>query len=220
MGTKATPIYLEQGAKRTLAGAMEWPGWCRSGRDDDAAIQALRDAGPRYAAVLRRAGLDAPDLDAELTVVERLTGNASTDYGVPDQAPPGDERPIGDAELERLRAILRAAWDALAEASRAAEGVELRKGPRGGGRDLEKIVGHVLEAEQSYMRRIGGAAPKTASDIAAMRDAALDSLGVAARDGVPPPGPRGGARWLPRYYARRSAWHILDHVWEIEDRSA
>jgi len=25
--------------------------------------------------------------------------------------------------------------------------------------------------------------------------------------------------WLPRYAARRIAWHALDHAWEIEDRS-
>jgi hypothetical protein len=32
-------------------------------------------------------------------------------------------------------------------------------------------------------------------------------------------GPRGGVRWTARYYVRRSAWHVLDHAWEIEDRA-
>lgn len=25
--------------------------------------------------------------------------------------------------------------------------------------------------------------------------------------------------WPPRYAARRIAWHVLDHAWQIEDRS-
>jgi hypothetical protein len=29
----------------------------------------------------------------------------------------------------------------------------------------------------------------------------------------------GEKRWPPRYVARRMAWHLLDHAWEIEDRS-
>jgi hypothetical protein len=34
-------------------------------------------------------------------------------------------------------------------------GKELRKGPRGGGRDPEKIMEHVLGAEASYFRQLG-----------------------------------------------------------------
>jgi len=50
------------------------------------------------------------------------------------------------------------------------------------------------------------------------RAAILDAIATTAREGVPPPGPRGGKRWLPRYFVRRVAWHVLDHAWEIEDR--
>jgi hypothetical protein len=46
----------------------------------------------------------------------------------------------------------------------------------------------------------------------------LTSLEAAARGELPRVGPRGGLRWTPRFYVRYSAWHILDHAWEIEDR--
>ena len=81
-------VYLEVGNRRTFAAALEWPGWCRSGRDEAAALQALFAYGPRYARVLRpaRLGFQAPKPAAALVVAERLTGNATTDFGAPDLA--------------------------------------------------------------------------------------------------------------------------------------
>jgi hypothetical protein len=35
---------------------------------------------------------------------------------------------------------------------------------------------------------------------------------------LPDFGPRGGERWPALFAIRRSAWHALDHAWEIEDR--
>ena len=52
-----------------------------------------------------------------------------------------------------------------------------------------------------------------------LRDAVLAGLAAAARSEIPARGPRGGLRWRPRYFVRRVAWHLLDHAWEIEDRS-
>src|SRR5262249_11588653 len=149
---KDIDVYLEIGKKRTFAGAIDWPGWCRSGRDEGAALQALVDYGPRYAAVLGAARLpfEAPGDAAALAVVERLGGTSTTDFGAPDVAPSSDTRPIDAAELERLKALLQAYWQAFDAAVSAASGKELRKGPRGGGRDLEAIVLHVLGAEQAY----------------------------------------------------------------------
>src|SRR5690242_3658484 len=123
-------VYLEVGKKRTLAGAVEWPGWCRIGRDESTALQALLDYGPRYAQVLHEArlGFQAP---AELTafaVVERLAGTATTDFGVPALTPAGDTRPVDDAELARLQALLQACWHAFDAAATAAADKELRKG--------------------------------------------------------------------------------------------
>ena len=218
-------VYLEIGKKRTFAGALDWPGWCRGGRDEASALQALIDAAPRYARALGAAGIafPAPGDTAALAIVERLAGDSSTDFGAPGAAPSSDARPIDAAELQRLQALLRACWQAFDAAMRAAVGRALRTGPRGGGRDLEKIARHVLEAEAGYLSRLAWKPGKRAeADLRAELDqvhqAAIDALAAAARGELPERGPRGGTIWAPRYFVRRVAWHVLDHVWEIEDR--
>jgi len=220
-------VYLETGKKRTLAGAIDWPGWCRGGRDETAALQALIEYGPRYEWVLRAAGLDfhAPADVSILDVIEQLEGNATTDFGAPDVPPSGDAAPLENAELRRQEQILQACWAALDAAALEAHGKELRKGPRGGGRELAGIVRHVLDAEASYLTRLGGKLPKEIGEddrseaLRQRREIILDTLSAASRGELPLQGPRGGARWTPRYFVRRAAWHILDHVWEIEDRA-
>jgi hypothetical protein len=220
-----TPVYLEIGQKRTIACAVDWPGWCRGGRDEDAALAALLAYGPRYSQALRATGLGfaAPADLRDLEVVERLTGNATTDYGVPAMTPAADRQPVDDASLARLIALLRAYWAAFDAAVEAVEGKELRKGPRGGGRELEAIIRHVMEAEGGYLGALGvkvslDDATGLAAAQAEMRQAVIDGLGAAARGETPAVGPRGGARWAPRYFVRRVAYHVLDHAWEIEDR--
>lgn len=214
--------YTETGGKRAFAGAIEWPGWCRAGRDPDSALEALFDYRTRYAKTLRgtRAGFEPPAGPAAFVVVERLKGDATTDFGAPSIAPKADERRITDAELARLRSILNACWRSFDAAVDAARGKVLAKGPRGGGRDLRKIVDHVVDADGGYLRMLARKveAGPTAERLDRTRSAILDALATTAREGVPPPGPRGGQRWLPRYFVRRGAWHVLDHAWEIEDR--
>src|SRR5690606_20773445 len=126
------PVYLEIGSKRTFAGSLEWPGWCRSGRDPDAALATLRDYAPRYAKVLQGTDLRFPEItDAtELAVLEHLEGNATTDFGAPDMAPASDAEPLSERDIERLSAFLAACWRTFDEAVAAARGKELRKGPR------------------------------------------------------------------------------------------
>ena len=114
--------YLEIGQKRVFAAALDWPGWCRSGRDEDAALRALLDYAPRYAAVAKRAGLpfSSPDSTAVFTIMERLPGGATTDFGAPEAIPASDRRPLGSAELARFGALLAACWsvyDAIAAAA-------------------------------------------------------------------------------------------------------
>lgn len=211
-------VYVETGAKRVFAGALEWPGWCRGGRDEGSALEALLAYAPRYAAALKRTrlGFRAP---SDLRVVERLPGDATTDFGAPSGAPAIDAEPMSEAGLRRAQAILRACWRAFDAAADAATGTELRTGPRGGGRDLDRIVEHVVGADGGYLRMIGAKpGPEQEAGPEPMREAILDGLGTAVRDGVPP-SPRGGKRWTPRYFVRRSAWHVLDHAWELEDRT-
>jgi hypothetical protein len=213
-------VYLEIGQKRTFAGAIDWPGWCRAGRDETAALGALFDYAPRYARVLDMAGVQfqPPAAASALVSVERLEGNANTDFGAPVIAPSSDTQPVDAAELERFQTLLKACWGAFDGAVRAATGKELRKGPRGGGRDLEGIVRHVMGAEAAYLARLAWKLDKAEAESLDTRQAVLDALGAAAHGQLPARGPRGGTIWSPRYFVRRVAWHALDHVWEIEDR--
>jgi hypothetical protein len=213
-------VYLEVGAKKTFAGAVDWPGWCRSGRTEADALQALVDYGPRYRAVLGRTtpAFHAAENVSQIKVVERLKGGTGTDFGVPGEAPSADEQPLNDSELARFRRLLTRCWSAFDAAAAAAVGVELRKGPRGGGRDLDKIIGHVREADEAYLQGLGSKVPR-AAESATLRKVILDALSARAR-GQSPADPNKVKRlWSPRYHVRRAAWHLLDHAWEIEDRA-
>ena len=221
-------VALEIGKKRIFASALDWPGWTRSGRDEAAALAALLAYGPRYQRAIRPARLsfDAPTDAAAFVVAERLAGDSTTDFGAPSIAPGMDAEPIDATQLDRLQRILDACWEAFAKAVNAASGKPLRAGPRGGGRDVLRILDHVVEAHYSYLSRIywreSHEKVTGIADIATMLDAVKDAderaLAFAISDAMPATGPRGGALWKPRYFVRRAAWHILDHAWEIEDR--
>jgi hypothetical protein len=213
-------VYLEIGAKKTFAGALDWPGWCRSGKTEADALQALVAYGPRYRALLGRTtpAFRVPDDVSQLWVVERLTGGTGPDFGVPGEAPAADRRAVDGRELERFRRLLTRSWSAFDAAAAAAVGVELRKGPRGGGRDLDKIVGHVREADEAYLQQLGSKIPK-AVDSATLRRTILGALSARARGETPADPNKVKKRWSPRYHVRRATWHVLDHAWEIEDRA-
>jgi hypothetical protein len=217
---ESVAIYLEAGARRTFASAVDWPGWSRGGRNDQEAIAALASYGDRYKTVVRSAApkFTTPKDASEFRIVKRLQGNAGTDFGVPSLGLPSDGEPIAASELERLARILQACWDAFDGAAKSAKGLELRKGPRGGGRDLDKMTGHVIEADQAYMAQLGARPPRAAAS-AALHDAMLAAFRARAR-GLPFVEPRDTKKpWTPRYFARRVGWHVLDHAWEIEDRA-
>ena len=211
--------YLEAGTKRVFACAYDWPGWCRSGRDEAAALAALATAAPRYSLVARAAGVVFPaPASATLRVVERLPGSATTDFGAPGAIASRDLEPMSVEEAARQSALLAAAWAGF-DGVVAAAPAELRKGPRGGGRDRDAMVGHVLSAEVAYARRLGlrceQPAPGDRLAVVALRRAIAEGLFSAGGDE-----PASGARWPARYAVRRIAWHVLDHAWELEDRGA
>jgi hypothetical protein len=150
-------------------------------------------------------------------VVERRDGSAGTEFGVPSHPSGQDARRLDADEAKRLAGLVAAAWE-LFDRVAAAAPEELRKGPRGGGRNTSKVVGHVTEADQGYANQIGINAkpfgPDDRAAVLALRDAVLGVLRE-ARDGEP----LAGRRWPARYAAHRIAWHALDHAWEIQDRS-
>jgi len=214
-------IYVESGDKRTFASAIDWPGWARSGKNEPEAIETLLRYAPRYAAVVaeRVPGFKRP---TGVEVVQRVRGGSGTDFGAPNYRYKPDATPIAGSALKRQVAALGACWAALTAAATSAAGHELRRGPRGGGRDLAKIITHVLESEVAYVTGLGGKpvleGVDAFADLEQVHEVFLTTL-QGRRDGsIPAVGPRGGARWLPRFALRYTAWHALDHAWEIEDR--
>jgi hypothetical protein len=226
----ATPIaaYLETVPKRSFACAIDWPGWCRSGKTEDDALASLVAYGPRYNRAVKgaRTQFDPPKDVGDIEIIDRLVGNASTQFGIPALPTTSDADPLQGEELERQIVLLQAAWHAADAAAEAAHGVELRKGPRGGGRDVDRIVEHVLGGEEAYLSELGAKAPKSPdpaprSRLLLVREASIALLRSRAEGFEPEPRPRRKSPfWSPRYFIRRSAWHSLDHAWEIEDRAA
>jgi hypothetical protein len=208
-------VCIEATAKRAFASALDWPGWCRAGKNELTALDALLDHKNRYAVVARAAAV--PFAAGELTVVERGRGSATTDFGAPATPAKAEREPLTAAEVKRMTALVGAAWTVF---DRVVAGAppSLRKGPRGGGRDRDAMADHVLAAEHAYARKLGVRLPQPdrgdAKAMSAMREAILGALG--GGDSSKALVDRG---WLPRYAARRIAWHVLDHAWEMENRS-
>jgi hypothetical protein len=206
-------IYLEVGQKKVAGYSLEWPGWCRLARNRAEAQQALLDYAPRYRVIAQEAGLD---FELDEFVISEVAGDSNTDWGVPAIVVPADLEPVDEMRARRRVALLRAAWTVMDEVI-AASPAELRKGPRGGGRDRDKIASHVIEAERSYARKIGVRHKPFSHDdraaLAALRAEIADVLGRPT-DGSPlAPG-----GWPASYAIRRIAWHVTDHIWEIEDK--
>ena len=210
-------IGEEVGAKKAFAWAIDWPGWARSGKTAEAARENLLAYAPRFAVVVKAARLEMPAADGDLEVVDSVPGGGGTDFGVPSAITDADRRRVSAAEAERLAALVKASWTVFDRVA-AASPASLRKGPRGGGRDRDKMIGHVIEADHAYARELGIRLPEPhvgeTKAIDAERDAVLALLGRPS-DG----GPLADRKWTQRYAARRIAWHALDHAWEIEDRA-
>jgi len=217
-GAAVFDVIVEKGAKRVFASAVDWPGWSRSGKTEGDALAALIAYAPRYAKVAKTIGFVAPKDAAALRVVERVPGNATTEFGAPGVPGKVDAVKVSDADLARLSKALEVSWRAFDAGVARAKGKKLATGPRGGGRSAEKIVAHVREAELAYLGGLGAPKPK-ARDVKAERAAVLEGLAASVRGEYPAKGPRGGVRWKPRFFVRRAIWHTLDHLWEMEDRS-
>lgn len=218
-------VAVERGSKRTFAIAIDHPGWSRARRDEASALQALLDSAPRYARTMKRKKIafSGPKAVTDLEVVERVRGGSGTDFGVPSADLKDESKPMSASELRAFVVALeacRAEFDAMAK---AAKGKKLATGPRGGGRELAKIVLHTVEAEEAYDAAVGirssaGAKASVEERMKASRAALNEAIAARERGELPDKGPRGGDRWRARHAIRRSAWHWLDHAWEIEDR--
>jgi hypothetical protein len=219
---EALRVLLEigKGGRRVVAGATDWPGLDRWGRTEEAALGTLRSYVPRYAPVAERAGMGAAlaDQAADVAVVERTPGSSSTDFWGIAHVPSELEREgLSPAELERRLALLEACWayfDEALERSSAA----LRAGPRGGGWPRDVIGRHVHVSESEQMtRKVEVRTPRDMildpSGRAEHRQQTLDAIRAYHAAGKP------ARSWPLAFLIRRLAHHLMDHAWELEDRS-
>ena len=203
----------ERGKTRAFVTMVEWPGWSRGAKTEDQAVETVLNYADRYRQVVERAGIS--DLPTTVDIIDRLPGDGQTDFGVPGQVHAIDHEPLDDEEASRLIDILGACWLAFDDV-RDRVSPEMKKGPRGGGRDRDPIVEHVVEADRGYARRIGVRTPPfdvLSTDARRDHSAAVYEVLMQRRGGTTE-----GKEWPMRYALRRMAWHILDHTWEMEDK--
>ena len=213
-----TTVEIGPKGKRIVALAADWPGLERGAKTEEAALARLQDYLPRYAPVAHLAGMDAEFApSATIDVVERYPGASSTDFwGISFAFSDIDKQPMSGAELERELALMQASW-AFFDDVRVRVSPEMQKGTRGGGRDRAHIVRHTLASELLWTKRLGLRVPDDIiltdeEDLKARRAAysgairALHAQGKMART------------WPLRYVIRHTAFHMLDHAWEMEDK--
>jgi hypothetical protein len=223
MSSGRIAICLEVSPRMSFASALEWPGWCRAGRDESAALRALASFAERYAPVAEHAGVSFASTVA-FDVVERVPGGPTTAFAAPECRRPfpqttvkADRANVTPVAARRLVGLVTATWVTFGEIA-AASPAELRKGPRGGGRDRDALIDHVIAAETAYARKLGVRLKQpTIDDIATIEELreAIAAVVGAPSDGSPVV-PNG---WTTRYAARRIAWHVLEHAWEMQDRA-
>jgi hypothetical protein len=218
----ATRTVLERGPKekRVVAFALDWPGWSRGATSPEVALETLEAYRERYRPVAVLAGFgEAFDAEGPLEVVEDRVGTGSTDFWGISFSPSSTEHgPLGEAGLDRKIALLRACW-AYFDSVAARVSPELRKGPRGGGRDRDRIVSHVIRNEsESFAKQVGLRIPERAAltpdGLREHRAAYVEALRAYDRGEVE----RRMRSWTLPFLIRHSCYHTLDHAWEMEDK--
>jgi hypothetical protein len=214
-------VILEVGKKRkVVAGAMEWPGLDRWGTSDDDALDKLMSYLPRYAGVAERSGLARAFKRARnVEVVERVPGSSSTDFWGIAHVPSKTEREVlSETDLERRLKLLTACWAYFDDVVKRIR-TELRPGARSAGRTREQIIRHVYANEpEQFSRKVEVRTPlddvMTPKGLASHRHHYLDAIRAYNAEGKP------ARTWPIQFLVRRTAHHVMDHAWEMEDRRA
>jgi hypothetical protein len=204
--------------KRWVAVAADWPGLERGGKTENEAVEKLARYVPRYLPVAKRVRLgSALARQTEIDIIGRYPGVGSTDFwGISFAPSPLDREPFDAPRFDRQVRLLRAAWAEFDETS-ARVSATLRPGVRGGGRSRDEIVRHVLANEGGdFSKRVKARSEledlMTAKGLAQHRDRFVEAMRVWYADGKPL------GKWTIPYLLRHSAYHVLDHTWEMQDR--
>jgi hypothetical protein len=217
--TEPLRVILEVGKKRrVVGGAMDWPGLDRWGTSEDDALDKLLSYVPRYAGVAERAGIGSAFARArDVEVVERVPGSSSTDFwGVAHVPSQIEQDVLSPGDLERRLDLLRACWARFDDVA-ARVSAELRPQPRGGRRSRDQITRHVYGTEpDQFSRKVEVRSPLevvlTPDGLATHRQAYLDAIRAYNAEGRP------ARTWPIQFLVRRTAHHVMDHAWEMEDR--
>ena len=217
--TNQLRVTLEIGpkGKKVAAVAPDWPGLERGAKTGEAALARLHSYLPRYAQVAKLAGMEAEFAAiTTLEVVEQYAGTGSTDFwGISFAFSSLDRQDLSRAELDRQLTLLQACW-AFFDDVRWRVSAQMQKGPRGGGRDRDHIVGHTIRVEQEWAEKVGVPTQEGAmlSDegLQAHRDAYCNAIRAFHAEG------KIARTWPLRYLIRHTASHTLDHGWEMEDK--
>jgi hypothetical protein len=204
--------------KRWVAVAADWPGFERGGKTEEEAVEKLARYVPRYLPVAKRVRLGSElATQTELRVIDRYPGTGSTDFwGISFAPSPLDRQPFDAPTFDRQVRLLRAAWAEFDETA-ARVSPDLRPGVRGGGRARDQIVRHVLANEGGeFSKRVQAKSELedllTPAGLAHHRDRYVDAM----RDWYAEGKPLG--KWTIPYLLRHTAYHVLDHTWEMQDR--
>jgi hypothetical protein len=205
--------------KRAVAFAVDWPGWSRGAKTPELALELLESYRTRYGPVAAAAGLaDEFGAGGRLKVVEDREGPGSTDFWGISFAPCSlESEPMDDSELDRKIELLRACWGVF-DGVAARVSAEMRKGPRAGGRDRDQIIRHTIRTEsEEFAKRLGMRIPEGgALHPKALRDYREQYLAT-MRAYNAGEGKRMRSWNLP-FLIRHSAFHTMDHAWEMEDK--
>jgi len=212
---------IEHGTKdkRSVAFSLDWPGWSRGAKTAELALETLESYRDRYRPIADLAGMGREfDAAGPLEIVEDRVGTGSTDFWGISFSPSSTEHgPMSDAEFDRGITLLRAAW-AYFDAVAARVSPEMRKGPRGGGRDRDRIISHVIRQEsESFATGVGLRIPEGAALTPDGLRQHRQSYVAAMRAYNAGEGKRMRSWTLP-FLIRHSAFHTLDHAWEMEDK--
>ncbi|HEY7942369.1 MAG TPA: hypothetical protein VID25_10510 [Candidatus Limnocylindrales bacterium] len=213
---------IERGpkGKRAVAFSLDWPGWSRGERSAELAVETLESYRARYRAIADLAGMGGEfDAAGPLEVVEDRVGSGSTDFwGISFQPASTEQGPLSTAEFERRITLLRACW-AYFDAVAARVSPEMRKGPRGGGRDRDRIVRHTIRTEsEDFAKQVGLRIPEegalTPDGLRQHRETYVAAMRAYNAGQIE----RRMRSWTLPFLIRHSAFHTLDHAWEMEDK--
>jgi hypothetical protein len=218
----ARPTVIERGpkGKRSVAFSLDWPGWSRGAKSAELALETLESYREPYRPVAALVGM-AGEFDAAgpLEIVEDKVGTGSTDFwGISFSPSATEQGPMGEAELERGITLLRACW-AFFDGVAARVSPEMRKGPRGGGRDRDRIIRHTIRTEsEDFAKKVGVRIPEgaalTPDGLRQHREAYVAAMRAYNAGEVT----RRMRSWTLPFLIRHSAYHTLDHAWEMEDK--